>query len=62
MLRHLKRPTPDKSAYRHVGFARFPVSGIPVYQDVAKTAAITVVFVLGGLRGPSRRRGYRQRI
>ena len=28
-------PSPEKSAYRHVGFARFPVDDNPVSQDLA---------------------------
>src|SRR5712671_6460539 len=28
-------PAPEKSAYRHVVFARFPVDDKPVYQDLS---------------------------
>ena len=42
-------PSPVKSNYRHVGFARFPVSGNAVYrwEDSACRLSVTTIYENG---------------
>jgi hypothetical protein len=46
-------PTPDKSAYRQVGSARFPVDDNPVSQDLGCFRANTRLGSLDVLSNPS---------